>query len=110
MGVSAVESLPPTNPLSGQATNSSLLRHHRLLACHSGAAFGFHKTRLRGMAKNRCKVHVIGALHNLFLARRILCGQIQEGFTCVYLGWFGPKDPQLSRKSRKNGQQIASKC
>jgi IS5 family transposase len=35
--------------------------------------FGFQKTRLRGMAKNRCKAHVIAALTNLFLARRILC-------------------------------------
>jgi IS5 family transposase len=34
--------------------------------------FGFHKTRLRGMAKNRCKVNVIAALANLFLARRQL--------------------------------------
>ena len=34
--------------------------------------FGFQKTRLRGMAKNRCKVHVIAALTNLFLARRLL--------------------------------------
>jgi hypothetical protein len=29
-------------------------------------------TRLRGMAKNRCKVQVIAALTNLFLARRLL--------------------------------------
>jgi IS5 family transposase len=35
--------------------------------------FGFQKTRLRGMAKNRCKAQVIAALTNLFLARRILC-------------------------------------
>jgi len=34
--------------------------------------FGFQKTRLRGMAKNCCKVHVIAALTNLFLARRLL--------------------------------------
>jgi IS5 family transposase len=34
--------------------------------------FGFQKTRLRGMAKNRCKVNVIAALTNLFLARRLL--------------------------------------
>jgi IS5 family transposase len=34
--------------------------------------FGFHKTRLRGMAKNRCKVNVLAALTNLFLARRQL--------------------------------------
>jgi IS5 family transposase len=34
--------------------------------------FGCQKTRLRGMAKNRCKVHVIAALTNLYLARREL--------------------------------------
>lgn len=31
--------------------------------------FGFQKTRLRGMAKNRCKVNVIAALTNLYRAR-----------------------------------------
>ncbi len=42
--------------------------------------FGFHKTRLRGMAKNRCKVNVISALTNLFLARRLLwLGDINGG-------------------------------
>ena len=34
--------------------------------------FGFQKTRLRGMAKNRCKINVLAALTNLFLARRRL--------------------------------------
>jgi transposase, IS5 family len=34
--------------------------------------FGIQKTRLRGIAKNRCKVNVIAALTNLFLARRQL--------------------------------------
>ena len=34
--------------------------------------FGFQKTRLRGLTKNRCKVHVLAALTNLFLARRHL--------------------------------------
>ena len=34
--------------------------------------FGFQKTRLRGMAKNRCKISVLAALTNLFLARRSL--------------------------------------
>jgi IS5 family transposase len=33
---------------------------------------GFQKPRLSGMAKNRCKVNVIAALTNLFLARRQL--------------------------------------
>jgi transposase, IS5 family len=34
--------------------------------------FGFYKTRLRGLAKNSCKISVIAALTNLFLARRQL--------------------------------------
>jgi IS5 family transposase len=34
--------------------------------------FGFQKTRLRGMVKNHCKVNVLAALTNLFLARRQL--------------------------------------
>lgn len=36
--------------------------------------FGFQKTRLRGMLKNRCKVNVLAALSNLFMVRRqLLC-------------------------------------
>jgi IS5 family transposase len=31
--------------------------------------FGFQKTRLRGLAKNRCKINVMAALTNLYLAR-----------------------------------------
>ena len=31
--------------------------------------FGFQKTRLRGIAKNHCKVNVMAALTNLYLAR-----------------------------------------
>ena len=34
--------------------------------------FGFQKTRLRGLAKNRCKINVLAALSNLFQARRHL--------------------------------------
>jgi IS5 family transposase len=34
--------------------------------------FGFQKTRLRGLAKNRCKINVLAALSNLFQARRQL--------------------------------------
>jgi IS5 family transposase len=34
--------------------------------------FGFQKTRLRGMAKNHCKIFVLAALTNLFLGRRRL--------------------------------------
>jgi IS5 family transposase len=34
--------------------------------------FGFQKTRLRGMVKNRCKVNVVAALANLFMVRHQL--------------------------------------
>jgi transposase, IS5 family len=35
--------------------------------------FGFQKTRLRGMLKNRCKVNVLAALWHLFVVcRRML--------------------------------------
>jgi IS5 family transposase len=34
--------------------------------------FGFQKTRLRGMLKNACKVNVLAALVNLFMARHLL--------------------------------------
>lgn len=34
--------------------------------------FGFQKTRLRGLAKSRCKINVLAALTNLVLARRTL--------------------------------------
>jgi transposase, IS5 family len=34
--------------------------------------FGFQKTRLRSLAKNRCKIHAMAALSNLFQARRQL--------------------------------------
>jgi IS5 family transposase len=34
--------------------------------------FGFQKTRLRSLAKKRCKINAIAALTNLFLARRHL--------------------------------------
>jgi IS5 family transposase len=34
--------------------------------------FGFQKTQLRGLAKNCCKIHVLVALADLFLARRRL--------------------------------------
>lgn len=36
--------------------------------------FDFQKTRLRGMLKNCCKVNMLAALSNLFMARhRLLC-------------------------------------
>ena len=34
--------------------------------------FGFQKTTLRGLAKNRCKINVLAALSNLFQARKQL--------------------------------------
>ena len=38
--------------------------------------FGFQKTWLRGLAKNRCKINVLAALSNLFQARRQLFATI----------------------------------
>ena len=38
--------------------------------------FGFHRTLLRGMAKNHCKVNVIAELVNVFLARRWLLAAV----------------------------------
>jgi transposase, IS5 family len=38
--------------------------------------FGFQKTGLRGLAKNSCKINVIAALTNLFLARRQLLAAV----------------------------------
>ena len=40
--------------------------------------FGFQKTKLRGMAKNRCKMNVLAALTKLFLARRQLLATISQ--------------------------------
>ena len=34
--------------------------------------FGFRKTRLRGIAKNHCKINVLAALTNLYIARAYL--------------------------------------
>jgi len=34
--------------------------------------FGFQKTLLRGLAKNHCKINVLAALTNLFMARHQL--------------------------------------
>jgi IS5 family transposase len=34
--------------------------------------FGFQKTRLRGMLKNGCKLNILAALANLFMARHLL--------------------------------------
>ena len=38
--------------------------------------FGFQKTRLRGIAKNHCKVNVLAALTNLYLARAYLLATV----------------------------------
>jgi len=38
--------------------------------------FGFQKTKLRGMTKNRCKMNVLAALTNLFLAQRQILATI----------------------------------
>jgi len=41
--------------------------------------FGFQKTRLRGLAKNHCKINVLAALTNLFATRRQLSQKADQG-------------------------------
>ena len=38
--------------------------------------FGFQQTRLRGLAKNLCKIHVLAALSILYQARRQLLATV----------------------------------
>jgi IS5 family transposase len=45
--------------------------------------FYFQKTRLRGLAKNSCKIHVLSALSNLFQARRPLLAASCPGAWCA---------------------------
>jgi len=54
---------------SAKAHNRSKIKHRFRVIKQQ---FGFQKTRLRGLAKNRCKIYVLAALTNLFLARRRL--------------------------------------
>jgi len=61
-----------------QASACSKLTSARKLSEHPFRVmkrqFGFQKTRLRGMVKNRCKVNVVAALANLFMVRhQLLC-------------------------------------
>ena len=44
--------------------------------------FGFQKARLRGMAKNHCKVNLMAALTNLYLARAYLLATVQAQKWC----------------------------
>jgi hypothetical protein len=41
--------------------------------------FGFQKTRLRGLAKNSCKINVLAALTNLFLPGVSCWRQSEQG-------------------------------
>jgi hypothetical protein len=61
--------------------------------------FSFEKTRLRGMVKNRCKVNVLAALSNLFLARRqlVACDSMIRGVV-----W--PNEATHGCKAAKKGQ------
>ncbi len=46
--------------------------------------FGFQKTSLRGLAKNHCKMNVLAALTNLFMARRQLLQTSLTGRWCAH--------------------------
>ena len=47
--------------------------------------FGFQKTRLLGVAMNRCKINVLAALTNVFLARRqLLAAMIMSPWSHIW--------------------------
>ena len=46
--------------------------------------FSFQKTRLRGLAKNCCKIHVLAALSNLFRAPTVAHDRPTRGLICQY--------------------------
>lgn len=53
-----------TSPSSGQASTTSLLRHHNLFACHSGAAFeGSEDQRLSYGLETSCNRVSMGRQH-----------------------------------------------
>jgi IS5 family transposase len=68
--------LPGTPEVMLQDLIEGAKAHVRVKFEHSSRVikqqFGFEKTRLRGLAKNRFKVNVLAGLINLFLARRQL--------------------------------------
>jgi len=45
--------------------------------------FSFQKTRLRGLAKNRCRINVLVTLTNIFPARLKLFGTVWEWGWCI---------------------------
>lgn len=70
------QALPNTADGKLQELIEAAKAHHRAKVDHPFRVikqqFGFQKTRLRGLAKNRCKVNVLAALSNLFQARHQL--------------------------------------
>jgi IS5 family transposase len=63
-----------------QALNETVKVHIRSKVEHPFRVikqqFGFQKTGLRGLAKNRCKIHMLAALSHLFQARRQLLATV----------------------------------
>jgi transposase, IS5 family len=70
--------------------------------------FGFQKTRLRGMLKNRCKVNVLAALSNLFMARRRLLCSTCSGDWCPHRGQKSPDMVKIQFLKRLNQVNSAS--
>ena len=54
--------------LTALAPRAKVEQPFRVIKQHSG----FQQSQLRGMAKNRCKINVLAALTNRFMARRQL--------------------------------------
>jgi hypothetical protein len=91
-----------TRPSSGQATISSLLRHRKLLACHSGAALDLMTTDRRLSSPNRM-------VWELFQALRRLCARAAEAPLRRVDGGPGgagqtPEPPPLLRQAIRAGR------
>jgi len=64
--------------------------------------FDFQQTRLRGLAKKPCKINVLAALTNLFLARQRLLVTARRGDWCTPKGLLiGSRQSCKAKKPRK---------
>ena len=65
--------------------------------------FGFQKTRLRGMVKNRCRVNVLAALSNLFMAWVGCLQHMIRGPVCPSRSNIAPYGQVLASETVKQG-------
>lgn len=78
------EATPRTSPSSGQATTSNQPRHHRLLACHSGAAFGGMQIRQEVTSLREENLPEVGRPSSIVnLREQVVVGPVNHGYVLV---------------------------